>query len=159
MAKHKYIETPERMWELFVAYQTEVKENPIEIVEQKKGTVVIPKNFEGDVSELYNAIIHLPHSRPLTMEGFLNYLDGNNIISDATDYFENKQGRYDEYIRICSRIKRTIRQDQIEGGMAGIYNPSITQRLNGLTDKTDIMSGGQPLQRTVIKWGDKEIEV
>jgi hypothetical protein len=69
------------------------------------------------------------------MEGFLNYLDENGIITDATDYFENKEDRYTDYIRICRRIRRTIRQDQIEGGMAGIYNPSITQRLNNLVEK------------------------
>ena len=38
-----------------------------------------------------------------------------------------------------------IRQDQIEGGMSGIYNPSITQRLNGLTDKSEVMVKEQPL--------------
>jgi len=159
MAKHKYIETPEKMWELFEAYRNEIKGNPIEIVEQKKGTLVIPKSFEGNISELFQSTINLPQQRPLTMEGFLNYLDDNDIISDATDYFENKNNSYEKYLRICKRIKRVIRQDQIEGGMAGIYNPSITQRLNGLTEKTDIMSGGQPLQRTIIKWGDTTLEV
>jgi hypothetical protein len=44
---------------------------------------------------------------------------------------------YNEYQPICSRIKEQIRQDQIEGGMVGQYNPSITQRLNNLTDKQE----------------------
>ena len=30
-----------------------------------------------------------------------------------------------------------ISGDQIQGGMAGLYNPSITQRLNGLVEKVD----------------------
>ena len=34
-------------------------------------------------------------------------------------------------------LRKTIRQDQIEGGMAGVYNPSITQRLNSLVEKTE----------------------
>jgi hypothetical protein len=38
---------------------------------------------------------------------------------------------------ICSYIKREIRTDQINGGMVGQYNASITQRLNGLTEKTE----------------------
>ena len=29
--------------------------------------------------------------------------------------------------------------------MAGIYNPSITQRLNGLTEKTDVTTGGEKI--------------
>jgi hypothetical protein len=58
-------------------------------------------------------------------------------------YFENRDNRYNEYVAICSRIKRTIRQDQIEGGMVGQFNPSITQRLNNLTERTDITTQGQ----------------
>ena len=51
------------------------------------------------------------------------------------DYFSNKNNEYADYSNICSRIKEIIRVDQIDGGMAGIYNPSITQRLNGLVEK------------------------
>lgn len=132
MAKHKYIETPEKMWELFCKYRDDVKDNPIITVEQKKGTVVIPKGFEG---ELPDAIIELPLQRPLTLEGFENFCANNDIIEDLSQYFANTENRYTEYQTICRRIRKTIRQDQIEGGMAGIYNPSITQRLNGLVEK------------------------
>jgi hypothetical protein len=45
--------------------------------------------------------------------------------------------RYSNYIAICSRIRKSIRKDQIEGGMVGQYNPSITQRLNGLKEQTE----------------------
>ena len=38
-----------------------------------------------------------------------------------------------------------MRQDQIEGGMAGMYNPSITQRLNSLVEKTQTTIIEQPL--------------
>jgi hypothetical protein len=122
MCKPKYIETPERMWELFEAYGSQVK-----------GTPILVQDFVGKDGDEVNR----KKERPLTMEGFYNYLDTADIITDATDYFENKDDRYNEYVRICSRISRTIRQDQIEGGMAGIYNPSITQRLNGLVDKKE----------------------
>jgi len=40
-------------------------------------------------------------------------------------------------MEVCSRIKKSIRKDQIEGGMVGQYNPSITQRLNGLVEKQE----------------------
>lgn len=122
MGKQKYIETPERMWELFTLYKKEVKKNPI-----------IVKDWVGkDAVDVYRE-----KERPLTFIGFQNHLDDENIITDVTDYFENKDNRYDDYVRICSRIKRNIQQDQIEGGMASIYNPSITQRLNGLVEKQE----------------------
>jgi hypothetical protein len=78
-----------------------------------------------------------PLERPLTLEGFETYLFEKDIISDVSDYFENKDDRYSDYVPICRMIKKIIRKDQIEGGMVGQYNPSITQRLNNLVEKTD----------------------
>jgi hypothetical protein len=136
MAKHKYIETPEKMWEYFQRYRDEIKSNPIKLVEQKKGNTIIPKNFNGEIKDL-DSIVELPLQRPLTLEGFENWCADNEIIADLSQYFANTEQRYTEYQTICSRIRRTIRQDQIEGGMAGIYNASITQRLNNLAEKTE----------------------
>lgn len=143
MAKHKYIESPERMWELFSEYRTKVKAANI------KKMVFVGKDGVKDYEE---------RERPLTMIGFLNYLDDQEIITDATDYFENKDKRYSDYIRICSRIEREIKQDQIEGGMAGIYNPSITQRLNGLTEKTDNTNHNHNYDVTMDLGGNKPSE-
>ena len=50
------------------------------------------------------------------------------------------QGYYDDFVAICSRIRLEIRQDQITGGLMGEYNPSITQRLNGLKEQTETTS-------------------
>ena len=115
----KYIETPEKMWEHFKAYRSEVKSKPIQV-----------QDYVGKDAEM----VYRSKERPLTFIGFQNWLEDNEIITDVTDYFENKDNRYNDYIRICSRIKRNITDDQIAGGMVGIYNPSITQRLNGLAD-------------------------
>jgi hypothetical protein len=60
-------------------------------------------------------------------------------------YFSNSKGRYKRFSTICSRIRREVRSDQIEGGMAGMYNPSITQRLNSLVEKTQTTIIEQPL--------------
>lgn len=120
MGKHKYIETPERMWELFEAYKSEVKNNP------RKKHVFVGKDGNSDFEML---------ERPLTIEGFECWCYDNGIIGDLSHYFANTNDRYSEYLTICSRIRKAIRKDQIEGGMVGQYNPSITQRLNGLTEK------------------------
>ena len=118
----KYIETPEKMWELFTAYRNEVKSNP-----RKKHTFVGKDgNSEFELLE-----------RPLTLEGFENYVSDLGIIQDMSQYFANTEDRYTDYQTICSRIRRVIRQDQIEGGMVGQYNPSITQRLNNLKEQTE----------------------
>lgn len=121
MAKDKLIETPERMLELFEAYKKEVKSNPF--------TVKDWVGKDGDEVEREK-------EKPLTMEGFECYVFNQGLNGELSHYFSNKDQRYTDYVAICSRIRKEIRRDQIEGGMASIYNPSITQRLNGLTEKT-----------------------
>jgi len=122
MGKHKYIETPEKMWEYFLAYKNQVKSNPI-----------LKHDFVGGAGKE----IQRKLEKPLTMEGFNNYLFMNGICDNAKHYFANSDNKYDDYLTICNNIREIIRQDQIEGGMAGIYNPSITQRLNNLVDKQE----------------------
>ena len=34
--------------------------------------------------------------------------------------------------------------------MAGIYNPSITQRLNNIVERTDVTSGDKPIQSSPL---------
>lgn len=124
----KYIETPEKMWELFEAYRTITKSNP------RKKHVFVGKdgNSENELLE-----------RPLTYEGFKNYC--YEVVGVVRQYFENQDGLYTDYIDVCMRIKDCIREDQIEGGMVGQYNASITQRLNNLVDKSQTQIIEQPL--------------
>jgi hypothetical protein len=130
----KNIETPEILYDLFVEYKTYAKENP------KK------ENF-------YNAKegkeISITREIPYTMVGFENFMFGKGVISTLAHYFMNLDDRYSEYVSICTRIRAEIKQDQIDGGMVGIYNTSITQRLNGLVDKQEhVVKTEQPLFNT-----------
>lgn len=122
MGKRKYIETPEKMWEYFESYKKWVKSNPIQV-----------QDYVGKDAEM----VYRTKERPLTIDGFECWCYDNEIISDLSQYFANTEQRYTEYQTICSRIRKAVRTDQIEGGMAGIYNPSITQRLNNLTERTE----------------------
>jgi hypothetical protein len=122
MGKNKYIESPEKLWEYFIEYKNHTKKTPI-IIKDWVGKDAFTVNREKE--------------KPLTIEGFENYLEDKEIISNLSNYFANSDNKYSDYSTICSRIKRNVRQDQIEGGMAGIYNPSITQRLNSLVEKSE----------------------
>jgi hypothetical protein len=122
MGRFKLIESPEVLWNLFLKYKKHTKQTPI-----------IVKDWVGkDATDVYRE-----KEKPLTIEGFENYLEDEDIINDLSNYFANSNDAYSNFSTICSRIKRNVKQDQIEGGMAGIYNPSITQRLNGLVDKKE----------------------
>ena len=120
MAKHKYIETPEILWKLFEDYRVKTINNP-------------RCNYQLDK---FGNLVAIPLRVPLTIEGFKNYC--HNEIGSIKHYLDNTDNAYENYRPICTRIKQEIRQDQIEGGMVGQYNASITQRLNGLTEKQEI---------------------
>lgn len=122
MGRFKLIESPEKMWKLFQEYRKHTKSNPIEVGDWVGG-MAMPVDRKKE--------------RPLTLEGFENWLFEQDIIESVDQYFSNERDAYSDFTGICRTIRKIIRQDQIEGGMAGIYNPSITQRLNGLVDKTE----------------------
>jgi hypothetical protein len=122
MGKNKYIETPEKMWEYFEAYRKEVKDNP---------------RFKNELDKFGN-IVPIPLERPLSIDGFECWCHEKGIISDLSNYFANSNNNYDNYSTICYAIRKAVRNDQIDGGMVGQYNASITQRLNGLVEKQEV---------------------
>tara|TARA_R110000803_G_scaffold50079_1_gene104028 strand:+ start:848 stop:1282 length:435 start_codon:yes stop_codon:yes gene_type:complete len=121
MGKNKYIETPEKLWEIFEAYRKEVKDNPRIKVEY------VGRN--GDR-------VNTPIERPLSMDGF--YCFGYDKEVTIHHYVDNPEGAYDEYRGIITRIRKEVRSEQIDGAMVNHYNSNLTARLNGLTEKQDI---------------------
>jgi hypothetical protein len=130
MGVGKKITSPEYLFELFEEYKEDTKSRPFEVMDW----------VGKDASEVTRK-----KERPLTMEGFENYCFRKGVVRELSHYFSNYQGRYRKFVAICRTIKNEIRQDQIEGGMAGMYNPSITQRLNSLVDKQQTVIIEQPL--------------
>jgi hypothetical protein len=143
MSKPKYIKTPEILWEMFEAYRDKTQSNPRLIDKALQSGKVVQEALRV----------------PLTLEGFEVYGYENGVTLDH--YFRNSNQAYDEYCAICQRIKKSIRQDQIEGGMVGQYNPSITQRLNNLTEKTDVTTNGEAINEikiSIIRPDTKELD-
>ena len=130
MAKKKYIETPDKMWQLFLDYAAYTKDHPITV-----------KDFIGPKA----ITVHRELQKPLTFEGFSQWCQNEQVTSNIHDYFANTRDAYGEFSSVCTRVREAIRQDQIEGGMTGIYNTSITQRLNNLTEKHEVTHREQPL--------------
>lgn len=120
MGNHKYIATPEIMWEWFEKYRNDVKGRPF-----------IKIDYVGKDGDR----VETPIERPLTIEGFKNYCAEN--VGIVHHYWINYENAYAEFLPIVTRIKEAIRQEQLEGGMAGMYNANLTARINGLSEKTD----------------------
>lgn len=123
LGRPRKIESPEKLYEYFLSYEEETKAKPFLI-----------KDWVG--KDAFQ--IEREKERPLTMEGFECWLFDNGIISDLSNYLANSHNAYSDFSTICSHIRKRIRKDQIEGGMAGQYNPSITQRLNNLVEKQEL---------------------
>jgi hypothetical protein len=122
LGRPKMIDSPSRLIEMFQEYVGHTKSKPIK-----------QHDFVGGMGKS----VERKKERPLTMEGFENYVFMQGFNTELAHYFSNRDGRYTDFVTICQRIRLMIRQDQIEGGMAGIYNPSITQRLNGLKESVE----------------------
>lgn len=116
----RIFKTPEELYAAFEAYKKDLDEKA------KEWLKIQYVGKDGDrVTDSYKL--------PYTLEGFERYCYDNHGV--VWQYLQNKDGLYDDFVAVCSRIKTEIRENQILGGLIGIYNPSITQRLNGLTDK------------------------
>ena len=123
------VKTPEDMLNLWIEYKTNVKANPKKVMD-----------YVGKDAEL----VYREKERPLTQVGFEAFVyekHGYHIHQ----YFTNLNNAYEQFLPICSHIRNQRASDQIDGGMTGIYNASITQRLNGLVEKTDVTSDGKQL--------------
>lgn len=140
MAKHKYIETPDKLLEMWKQYKDHVKSNP---------------RFTYQLDKLGNPVA-IPLECPLTQEGFETYCYNFYDVCIG-QYFDNPDNRYSDYIAICSRIKTERKSDQITGGMVGQYNASITQRLNNLSEsiKNDHTTQGEKINIVSLGSGIK----
>lgn len=130
MGKHKYIESPEKYKQLWEDYKKSVKSNP------RLKHVFVGKDGVADNEK---------RERPLTWDGFEVYtmLMGYNNSADLSEYCNENNPSYKEYLPLSRAFKKECRADQIDGGMTNIYNPAITASLNGLKNHNETeLKGG-----------------
>ena len=118
-------ETAEQLAQAFEDYKAFVDANPFEIV-----TI-----FKGEES-----VRHIPH--PYTLCGFMVFIDS---MSEWCDWKRYTKERGADFLGVLTRIETEVRDQQVNGGMAGMYNANLTARLNGLTDKKDVTSKGEKI--------------
>jgi hypothetical protein len=126
----RIFKTPEELEKVWIAYKADLKKKEAEWIK------VQYVGKDGDKKEDSLKI-------PLTLEGLKRYC-WDEKIGDISSYFSNDRGLYEVFTMICSRIKNEIRENQIIGGLVGLFNPSITQRLNNLADKSEINDNREP---------------
>jgi hypothetical protein len=121
--------TPDELEKAWNEYKDDLKER------SKEWPIVQYVGRNGDKK------IHYP-KLPKTKDDFEVWC--KNKYGCVEQYFKNQDGYYDDFIPLCSHIRKECRADQITGGLLGQYNASITQRLNGLADKTETKDTTEP---------------
>lgn len=89
-----------------------------------------------------------PFKLPYSLDDFEVFCYKNFGCIDQ--YFKNTGGYYEDFVPLCTHIRKEIRANQIRGGLLGVYNASITQRLNNLVDKIEDVTPPAP-KKLVIK--------
>jgi len=130
----RIFKSPEELEKAFTEYKEDLKEQSKEWLKIQ----YVGKDGERKAD---------PQKVPMTLEGFERYCYNN--YGYVGQYFDNKDNLYNEFVAICSRIKKEIRENQIIGGILGFYNPSITQRLNGLTERNDVTTNGESIDKVI----------
>ena len=118
VGRPRLLNSPEEMWNLFTDYVDHARLHPV---------------IKRELNQRSGEVIEIAIDRPLTIEGF--FIFAWDRLGDVSRYFYNTDGEFPEFVTISSRIKQGIREQQISGGMGGVYNANLTARLNGLTDK------------------------
>lgn len=130
MAKHKYIETPEKLWKLFCDYVKYERDNPM-----------IKYEYVGRNGDK----VATPLETPITFEGFECYLADQDIIQDLGDYASDKDGRYSEYATIITRIRNNCFVHNYKGAAVGLFNANLIARKLGISDSNSVTITEQPL--------------
>ena len=140
MSKPKLIESPERLLELWDEYKSTVGCDTIEQLTNKGEIVTIA---------VQNPLLRCG------FEAFVYRKCGHGV----SQYIDNNDKLYNEYIGVVSCMKREWETNQITGTLTGKYKaPNLVARLNGLTEKQDITSNGKDIgdiKVNIVKSGDK----
>lgn len=132
-------ETPQEFYEAFEHYKQWVKDNPIYVQEAIKGG-----RSSGE-------IVSIKRDRPLTFSGFEVFMFREYNFTGTRHYLYNQTGAYDDFLQISNIIRKEIREEQVTGGMIGMYNPSLTARLNNLGEKHILEGGNEPIKVTGMR--------
>jgi hypothetical protein len=117
----KYIETPEKMWELFEDYVKHETNNPMYRIDY------VGKDGNKE---------RTPLMTPITFEGFECYLADLGIINDLGDYSKNKDDRYNDYTPIITRIRNNCFVQNFKGASVKLFDANLISRKLGLIEKS-----------------------
>jgi hypothetical protein len=145
--RDKLFASPDLLWKAAIEYFEWCNNNPWYHNEQKKGNTIIPKNFEGEISEeILNPIAKIPTQRPFTLSGLCLYLGCNEKYFNQ--FVDNSEEQ--AFSNVIAQIRNVIETQQFEGAIVGAFKENIIARKLGLTEKTE----NKNIQKMAITYED-----
>lgn len=129
--------SPDELIDKLQEYCTACAENPILVEEGKK------TKDGGQKSEKEFKMNRV--ARPLTLDGYCNFA-GISDWSKTKQTYANEEG----FSEAFALVERVIRDQQVSGAMVGLYKENIVSRINGITDRQDITSGGKRIEIEIV---------
>lgn len=131
MGKTKYIETPEKLWELFESYVKKEKESPM---------------YKREYVGKEGRAVDTPLEVPITFEGFECYLCDIGVIdSHLGHYCDKNNPTYADYLPIITRIRANCFTHNYKGAAVGLFNANLVAKKLGLAAKIEQTNIEQPL--------------
>ena len=132
---------PQDLWNKFQEYIQWVDSNPIEMPERA--------SFFGTKKEVVRqGQMKTKVARPYTLYGFLAFAG----IMNWTEFKRPEFRHQENYLRVIYAIENTVKAQQIDGALVGIYNSNLTARLNGISEKTEVTGAdGSDLIKAPLK--------
>jgi len=102
-------------------------------------------------------IIELETPAPLTIQSLCLWLGVNiqyfNELEASINRIQDREIA-NEFSAIITHVKSLISMQKIEGAVAGIYNPMLVARIEGLRDQQDITSNNNTIQGITLSKED-----
>ena len=119
----RLFETPEALWDAFIAYVEWSTNNPLTISDtrsQKKSDIKAEKSQRKQQTE-----------RPLTLSAFRLHA---SIKREWATFKKDYESKGEEYCQVLQAIEGTVRNQQVQNALVGNYKENLVARLNGISD-------------------------
>lgn len=120
--------TPQELWDAFIAYCTWAENNPLTIGKERRQKS--KGQGEKAASERFQRNEEAP--RPLSLVAFRMHAG----IKRDWDTFKKEYAarKTADFCGVLQAIEESVRQQQVENAMVGIYKENIVSRINNISD-------------------------
>lgn len=116
------------------------------------------KNEAIKSGEFAGQLVKIPTARPYSEIGFCAFHDlGEKYLCQLSETLEGKESKEEKELSyILTRARAKCYNQKFEGASVGAFNANIIARVLGLSDKKDITTNGESLNKKMTQEEAKE---